>query len=342
MKYINAKELGIMGKAFPNAPEYTRLEEKDKLSIEKVNPNVASLSADSAGLHIDFSTTSKRIVIRWSVKENVIWSAITGLAINGIDAYIKTDSKWTFLTNLYPNEQSSSHECEIMNRETFETYGTECPSYSLNLTYSNEITSVEIGIEDDSQISLCPMNQEKPIVAYGTSICHGYYVSRPGLVYSNQLRRMLNQEVCNLGFSGSAKSEPEMTDILCRLDPKIMIFDPIPNMAYEKMEPNFTYFYTNFRKNHSTTPIIFMEQADYLEDHTKTNIYRTSNGETAKNKILEKLFAEWSKKDKNIYLLTSDVLYTDYEETFDGLHPNDTGATRLAKSLAKLIATIKL
>ena len=42
---------------------------------------------------------------------------------------------------------------------------------------------------------------------YGTSITNGHVASRPGMIFTNALSRMLGRDVINLGFGGNGIME---------------------------------------------------------------------------------------------------------------------------------------
>lgn len=65
------------------------------------------------------------------------------------------------------------------------------------------LASVELGVpvgETLAPVAPFPGPALPPVVYYGTSIVHGAATTRPGMVLTNQLARMLSRPVLNLGF----------------------------------------------------------------------------------------------------------------------------------------------
>lgn len=60
---------------------------------------------------------------------------------------------------------------------------------------------------------------------YGSSITQGGCASRPGADYVSVLSRILNVDVVNLGFSGSARGERTMAEYLSALDCSVFVMD---------------------------------------------------------------------------------------------------------------------
>ena len=61
------------------------------------------------------------------------------------------------------------------------------------------------------------------------------------MAHASILGRMLDWPIVNLGFSGNAKSEPEVAQLLAGLDPAVYVLDSLPNLsveeAAERLEP---------------------------------------------------------------------------------------------------------
>lgn len=331
MKWINAESLGILGKGFDTVG-YRRITEEDNAVLSEKFPlsvmkhhlvYFPKLGRESAGLHIDFETDSKSIYVRWTVNYFDFSDESSVINQSGMDLYIFKDNRWRFL-NSTVFENKKSNECKLADNLTKLPAGKN--KYTLNLATYDEITKLEIGIDDDAQIQGLKAKEDY-IVIYGSSITQGGCASRPGLIYPNQIRLKLREEVINLGFCGMGFISPEMVNILNKLNPKLMIMDCIPNMTTftpEEFKSRYMHFYNVFRKSHKETPIIFTEKAMY------TNEWAGINATSYYNSYLKKIFAELSKNDKNIYYIEGENLYGSDEASSDGIHPNDMGHTNMA------------
>jgi hypothetical protein len=87
--------------------------------------------------------------------------------------------------------------------------------YRVHLPIYNGLISASIGapvgfrvLPDDSNDGASgDSNISKAIVWYGTSIVNGHVASRPGMIFTNALSRLLGRAVINLGFGGNGEME---------------------------------------------------------------------------------------------------------------------------------------
>jgi hypothetical protein len=96
----------------------------------------------------------------------------------------------------------------------------------INFPLYDGINKLWIGIAEGSTLKKAPpFTVSKPVVFYGSSITQGGCASRPGTTYVNYLSRWLNAPVVNLGFCGNAKGEPEMAELISKLDMSAFVLD---------------------------------------------------------------------------------------------------------------------
>ena len=328
LKWFEGYDLGVQGRPFIHTG-YKRLTEEQIEIMRPISEWMPFLAACGAGLHIDFTTNSKKLAISYTLASSEHMSHMPLTGSHGMDLYIKLNDKWEYYHSVIPEEKTNVYK--YIERERLLPEGFI--SYSLNLPLYQEVTSLKIGIEEDSEIK-SDIIDKKPILVYGTSITQGGCASRPGMAYTNILRRNIDRDVYNLGFSGSGKIEYEMTDILLTYAPEIMIFDPIPNLNYENSisEDRYVHFYKKFREKYPTTPLILLDDPTFLYKYTRED-------KACKfNVTAQGYFKEWSKEDKNLYYIYKDELYgTDGEATVDQCHATDLGFMRMSKPIIKLV-----
>ncbi|MBQ0106291.1 MAG: hypothetical protein KBT47_09715 [Armatimonadetes bacterium] len=353
MKWIDGKFLGIRGKAFPKAENYRRLEENDLIIMDKVSPaysdvriktGMAWLGTNSSGLHIDFKTDSKNICFKWSVALNNVPVSMTLLTQSGLDLYVK-DGEWKYFSSAIPDYDGLIFDCNkkdfycqcVFEHES-KNFPDEFNEYSLNLCLYDEVTRLEVGIDDNAEIGGLDLYNGKPIVFYGSSLTQGCSASRPGMAYTNILRRKLNCEVCNLGFSGCGRLEHKMSEILSKSAPKLLIMDCVPNMAVHcgsEFCERFEYFYKTYRNKNKEIPILFMAFPVFTNTFGKMNIYLEYNEK------LKFIFDRWAKEDKKIFWYEfpqSEFSLGEY--SVDGIHGSDIGFEFIADNLYNQIKNI--
>jgi lysophospholipase L1-like esterase len=205
--------------------------------------------------------------------------------------------------------------------------------FQLNLPLYNGVTSVELGVPAGFTVEPLVEPGRRPAVCfYGTSIVQGGCASRPGMAYPAILGRHLGIECINLGFSGSARAEPEMAELLARLDPRAYVLDPLPNMSTDTISDRFAHLVRTLRSAHPRTPLILVEHVrpswlplpagrPWAEEWSKAN--------TLMNGVVDAM-----RKDgmKGLTVVPwKDLMGDDYEATVDGIHPTDLGFVRMAE-----------
>ncbi len=217
--------------------------------------------------------------------------------------------------------------------------------YMLYLSLYDGVTSLEIGIDSAATISQPQVNlpiREKPVVCYGTSILQGGCATRPGMAHTNILSRWLNREFINLGFSGNARLDYEIAEVVAGVDASLFILDFVPNASVKEIEEKADKFYSIIRNRHPPgTPILFVEDPVFTHTLFDTRIEKEVND---KNKALHVFFDSLKARgEKNIHLLSSqNMLGDDGEATVDGIHFTDLGFMRYAELLFPKIKDIGL
>ncbi len=306
---------------------------------DKVRKPVWNLSKNSAGLSIRFWTNSTDIIVKYTLKGYMALPHMPATGVSGLDLYYKTyNGDWMRTLNSYSIAKNSKYHFIINNTsDKYKKYGRE---YKLLLPLYNEVDKLEIGVDENAIFKPMPPRNEKPIVAYGTSICQGACATRPGMAWTNILERRLEQPVINIGFSGNGKLEPEIIDLLNEIDAKVYILDCLPNLVASK---DSVYQLTvnavkQIRKKHPETPIILTSHMGYLNGCTD----KTSYDKYTKLNIEAKKAFNYLKANsyKNLFRLTKEEIGLGIDSYVDYTHPNDYGMMQYADAYEKLIRKI--
>jgi hypothetical protein len=177
-----------------------------------------------------------------------------------------------------------------------------------------------------------PPRPGKPICFYGTSITQGGCASRPGSCYTGVAARRLDRSHFNFGFSGNARMEPAVAELLAELDPCVYVLDAFPNMKVEQIRERLVPFIRILRGARPSTPIVVMENAQH-PNHPLKKGQRLEYAE--KNKAAREGCE--ALQDEGLTRLTRvpglHLLGADCEGTVDGTHPTDLGFARMAEVL---------
>jgi hypothetical protein len=323
----------LLGTLAPNAEKaYSRL--PDSLN-GKIRDDVWRLGKNSAGLAIRFSSDASTIGASWKSLNKFNMNHMTATGIRGLDLYVRQDDgTWTTVGSARPAYNDHKTRTVIMT-----DMEPRMRDYMLYLSLYDGVDSVYIGT-DSLALVMPPIadspRRAKPIVMYGTSILQGGCASRPGMCHTSQLERRLDREVINLGFSGNAKLDYEIADLIAATDASIIVLDPLPNLKTPELVERMPHFFEIVRKAHPTTPIILVESPIFplMRFNTETN-----QTITEKNAALKVFYdAQIAAGDKNLYYFKGeDVLGGDPETTVDNYHLTDLGFTRFADALYPLM-----
>ncbi len=325
LNWTNLADWKTEGKGWDKTElRYSRLPKSCKKNISE---KLYDLGANCTGLHVCFETDSTEIHARWKLTMDFPeGSEHTSCNYNGLDLYVLDDAgKWHWAGT------GRQVKTKSMTQQLLGGISKKKRKYMLFFPLRNTPSKIEIGVEDGCTIKQI-VRKNPPIVYYGTSIVHGAYASRPGLCHPSILSRWLDYPVINLGFSGSARLEPEMAELFTELDPSLYVIDPLANATLEEVVERTENFVRILRKARPKTPIIMIEDANLTTAWIKPDVMANHKAKRAAyNKIYQKLIRSG---EKEIYYIKGDKLVgTDDETSVDGVHPNDIGYFRMATAM---------
>ncbi len=324
--WTDARELGVQGRPFEDAGRfYSRLPARAEGLVE---PAVWNLALQSTGLRVEFVTDSTRIAARVAYLEGS--SGGNDLRSSSLDLYVERDGRCGWV-GAGPKPQGAEWEAEL--RRGLPAVRSR---YTLYLPHGAAIEHLAVGVEPGAAIEPAPASAHKPLCFYGTSIVHGFNASRPGMTYPAILGRRLGRPFLNMGFSGNARMQPPVVELLAELDPSVYVVACLENMWPDAIEPGTLNLAHVLRAAHPDTPIVLMEnivyQATYMLEDTR-------GGWGPKNERLraayEQLVAEGV---TGLHYIEGDrLLGEDGEAAVDGTHPTDLGFFRMANALEPIL-----
>lgn len=340
LRYTDASEFRLIGHGIDpgaSADPYQRLPDSIRESLPR--PFLWTLGQNSAGQALRFASDSPYINIRWRSTQKNEMNHFAPTGIRGLDLYcLMPDSTWRFVNSARPGLDSDMTETTVIaNMEP------KMREYMLFLPLYDGVGDLAIGIDSDYTItppSVALPRQDRPIVAYGTSILQGGCASRPGMAHTNILTRRLNRQVINFGFSGNGQLDLEIAPVVAAVEnPSLFILDFCPNVNNELIEQKMIPFFDIIRSRHPDVPVLFVENPVFPHSVFDRSI---ADKITSRNAALKKKYDELvSRGEKNLYYLPSELLIgSDGEATVDGIHFTDLGFTRYADILRPLIISI--
>ena len=336
--WYDARDLQFEGQAKWEtlAKPYDRLPADAKGTVTE---GIWNMGHHSTGYTVRFVPESDIIRIKWQA-DDVNWydPQMNPCALGGIDVYEwrgegKGTGGWYFvrLGKPVPKGKSRPQSCKASLDVEWKP-GVPC---LVNFPLRATIGEFKIGVKKGAKIekTFAHKTADKPVVIYGTSIVHGCNASRPGMGFVNIAGRIADVEMIDLGFSGSARMEPALCDIVSRIDAALYIIDPLWNMDLKMMAERYEPFIRNLKEKHPNTPILLCEDCSIDE-------LPTPKGKFVRD-FYAKLKAEDASKWSNLYIIHSEEMYPDDgEATIDHCHPNDWGMMHMGRAYAAKIKEI--
>jgi len=299
-----------------------------------VREDIWRLADDAAGLCVRFVTDSRRIAARWTLaRPGFTMDHMAATAVGGLDLYGRTRDgwRWAGLGRLRSPQQPEAVLAAGLSGEPRE--------YMLYLPLYNGVQGLSIGLEAGASLRPGPprpAERARPIVVYGTSIVQGACASRPGMAYPAILGRSLDRPVVNLGFSGNARMEPELADLLGEIDAAVYVLDALPNMSAAMVRERAAPFIGRLAERRPRVPIVLLGDAGHLGA-----AFGVPGRDPAaeKNAALQDAYRELRARvaGELAYVEAGSLLGDDGEAGVDGRHLSDVGFMRMAGTLAGIL-----
>lgn len=330
----DARDIGIGGKAWHDTVDpYYRFPERAKAFTIS---GAFSLAKCSAGLYVRFLANTGRICCKWSTRAWSIEGAhMNGLCLSGVDLYARDRERLRFVGSGAPFQRidNTAALCDLPDPQTTREYCLYLPLY-------NGVTSVHIGVPRGATIvPAAPWpgisRTGKPILFYGTSITQGGCTARPGMNYTSIVQRMLDRDVINLGFSGNGPFYSEMIPLLAEVDASVYVMDAIANCTIQSVRNETSTCIKLLRALRPEVPIVLPEAA---QSCTLVDGQRHLGNGWRNRQLREQVGHLLDAGVTNLHVIPGDALTVDdFDGTVDGVHPNDAGFMRLARTIADVL-----
>jgi hypothetical protein len=333
LHWYDIRHLGVEGRGWADTESvYDRLPSRARGAVP--DP-VWQLSHHSAGLCVRFVTDSPALSARWRLRtETLAMHHMPATGVSGLDLYVDERGRWRWAGI------GVAAQFPVCSTSLVSGVEPRRRHYLLYLPLYNGVEQVELGLPSAATLAPAPpWPTARPLCFYGSSIVQGGCASRPGMAYPALLQRRLQCPVINLGFSGSARMEPALADLLAELDPAAYVLDPLPNMDAALVRERAAAFVRRLLAARPGTPIVVVENITYQEGHlVPDRAARTAGSNAAWREIFEALRGE--ARGALHSAPGGDLLGHDDEATVDGTHPTDLGFLRMADALEPVLRRV--
>lgn len=329
-RFVDASTLTVVGKAIPTSNVWARV---DTELYPDLTPAAARMFRCSAGIAVAFRTDSENISVRWTVHKRRPAVNQTAIAQSGFDLYILRDGQWIWAGVGKPEQDAETMTARVVSN--MDSTLKECLLY---LPLFAQVVGVEIGIDENALLESADYPFDRSIVVFGSSITHGAAASRAGMAYPAQLSRRSGLDFINLGISGNALLQPEVTPVVCSARADAYIFDCFSNPKAEYIDQRLMPFVEAVREAHPSTPLIFLQTI--VREGGNFDL-KTREFERAKREAAERGMKQVAERFEDVYFISVDgLLGDDHNATSDGTHPTDLGFERMLDKLEPCIMKI--
>jgi hypothetical protein len=322
LTWHNVEQWGVEGRLWGSQERKRWFDRLPAKAEGKVTDAVWNLSRDSAGMMVRFRTDAESIHARYEVsKTSLGMPHMPATGVSGLDLYARDEKgRWRWVQVIKPSSAK-------ITAQFIAGLAPGAREYAVYLPLYNGVEKLEIGVPQGAVFEGLAPRKEKPVVFYGTSITHGACASRPGMVHTAILGRMLDHPVVNLGFSGNGRMDTAVGELLVEEDAAVYVIDCLPNMAAPVVAEKCVPLVKLLRTARPDTPIVL------VEDRVFTNAWITP----AKQKFHEDNHAALRKAYDDLvaagvkglhYVPGDELLGDDAEGATDASHPNDLGFMR--------------
>lgn len=292
------------------------------------NENLIYLSWHTAGGKVRFKTNSEVVAIKAVLRGTNDVPTMPRSSVSSFDVYIGSGVNKRFIQTAIPG----SGETGIF--KVIEGLSGEMKELTFHFPQYNGVEKVEIGVTEGAVLEGPEAYAtQKPIIFYGSSITQGASSSRPGNSYTNILSRWLNANIVNLGFSGSAKGEAEMAELIAGMEMSVFVMDYDHNAPDpEHLERTHAPFFQTIRNRHPDLPVIMISRPGYEFGAKVNRIRKEVIHSTYKNAV--------SAGDQRVFFVDGQTLFGGWDRdscTVDCSHPNDFGFIRMAEGMLPFV-----
>ncbi len=317
---------GLPFRAGPDAPLW-------RLPGTAAAPYVTAEGAEwlmhhTAGACVRFRTDSPFVAVRARLADSADMNHMPRAGSAGFDLYRGRGPEGRHAGTAQPNRDEADFVRMLCVRNDGDA-GME--SWQLDLPLYGGAAFVQVGLAPGAAVRPPARRRLGRVCFYGSSITQGGCASRPGNAYTTMVCRALDAEQVNLGFSGSARGEPAMAELIATLDGLsafVMDYDynaPTPEHLAATHEP----FFRTVRAAHPDLPILVL---------SAPSVWPDSPPSTAERRRIVRATVRRARAagDRRVAFLDGARLFGRANRddcTVDRVHPNDLGFRRMADAV---------
>lgn len=304
----------------------------DPETAKQISDGVAWGSRCTAGVRLTFSTDSHFLGISAKLYAKCLMNHMPFVGSAGFTLCETIDEAERFIHNFVPDMDVDNSEFS----SKAQLCGDRMRDYVLYFPLYSGVERLSIELESGAKLEeYKKYEHKKRIMYYGSSITQGGCASRADNCYQSLVSEWTNTDYIIYGFSGNAKGEHKMAEILRDTPCDLFVCDYDHNAPdAEHLRKTHLELYKTFRskKENANIPVVFLSKPDgtVLPDFAErydiikaTYDYALSVG------------------DKNVRIIRGTDLFPEKLRehcTVDGTHPTDLGFWFMAKGIYEVVS----
>ena len=322
---------GLPFRAGPDAPLW-RLPESGPEPF--VAAGAAGLMRHTAGACLRFRSDSPFVAVRARLADSCDMNHMPRAGSAGFDLYRGGWPESRHAGTAQPDRDEADFVRMLCVRAGADA-GAE--SWQLNLPLYGGAAFVQVGLAPGASVEPPAPHRLAPICFYGSSITQGGCASRPGNAYTTMVCRALDAEQVNLGFSGNARGEPAMAELVASLDGlSAFVLDYDHNApTAEHLAATHDRFFRIVRKRRPDLPVLVLSRPDVWPDSPPEVAGR-------RDVVRATVRRARARGDRLVRFLDGARLFGRENRgdcTVDRCHPNDLGFRRMADAVLAALRT---
>ena len=315
---------GLPFRAGPDAPLW-RLPESGPEPF--VSADAVGLMRHTAGACVRFRSDSPFVAVRARLADSCDMNHMPRAGSAGFDLYRGAWPESRHAGTAQPNRDETDLVRMLCVRPGGDA-GME--SWQLNLPLYGGAAFVQVGLAPGASVEAPAPHRLAPICFYGSSITQGGCASRPGNAYTTMVCRALDAEQINLGFSGNARGEPAMAELIASLvGLAAFVLDYDHNApTTEHLAATHDRFFRIVRGRRPDLPVLVLSSPDVWPDSAVAAERRDVIRATVRRAR--------ARGDRLVRFLDGARLFGRANRddcTVDRCHPNDLGFRRMADAV---------
>lgn len=306
-----------------------RIPENWRETLGEKNESLKWLGQRCPGARLCFRTDSANVSVKMTLRTLSPDIGMSLFACQSIEVFFGPRGKARFAGLVTPpNYQTKTVEKSFSKDSMME-------DVTLFLPRNEQIEDIEISVDDNAAVEAPTPYRYAPMLCYGSSITEGGCCCRVTNVYSTMISNHLDIDYYNYGFSGSARGELEMADLINTIPMSIFIYDYDHNApTAEHLANTHEPFFRRIREKNPKLPVIFLTRPNFFgsaDDIKRREIIRAT---------YEHALADG---DNNVWFIDGESYFGDtdrYACTCDNCHPNDLGFYRMTQCIEPVVKHI--